>query len=186
MKVGSVHGRFQPFHNAHLEYVLAALQRCDHLLIGITKYEVDPVHWNLLGTHRDHPTSNPLSYVERTTMIREALVDVGHSDGFDFVPFPIDAPVLLPQYVTRSVICYTTICEEWNRKKIQVLQDSGYQVEVLWEREPKLISASDIRSKIKDGLSGWHEQVPLATARAVANLDLRARLQRLAETPPRE
>jgi nicotinamide-nucleotide adenylyltransferase len=31
-----VHGRFQPFHSGHLQYALAALQRCAHLIVGIT------------------------------------------------------------------------------------------------------------------------------------------------------
>jgi len=39
-KTGSIHGRFQPFHNEHLDYVLRALDRCDFLWIGITQYDI--------------------------------------------------------------------------------------------------------------------------------------------------
>ncbi|TMK95420.1 MAG: hypothetical protein E6G42_02925 [Actinobacteria bacterium] len=31
-----VHGRFQPFHNGHLEYLRGAAARCDELFVGIT------------------------------------------------------------------------------------------------------------------------------------------------------
>jgi len=30
-----VHGRFQPLHCGHLQYVLVAFARCEHLIVGI-------------------------------------------------------------------------------------------------------------------------------------------------------
>ncbi len=33
---GMVHGRFQPFHNEHLDYVLRGLARSTTLVIGVT------------------------------------------------------------------------------------------------------------------------------------------------------
>jgi nicotinamide mononucleotide adenylyltransferase len=36
--IGVVHGRFQPFHNGHLEYVLSAKQKCDFLYVGIAMW----------------------------------------------------------------------------------------------------------------------------------------------------
>ena len=34
--IGVVHGRFQPLHLKHMEYILAAKMRCRKLYIGIT------------------------------------------------------------------------------------------------------------------------------------------------------
>jgi cytidyltransferase-like protein len=51
----SAHGRFQPFHNGHLEYVRAAKERCDFLWIGITKYDIDEAALSPLGTERERP-----------------------------------------------------------------------------------------------------------------------------------
>ncbi len=48
---GCVHGRFQPFHNGHLEYVLAAQSRCAFLWVGITKYDIDVSELSPLGRH---------------------------------------------------------------------------------------------------------------------------------------
>jgi len=31
-----IHGRFQPFHNGHLEYLRGAASRCDEIFVGIT------------------------------------------------------------------------------------------------------------------------------------------------------
>ena len=36
--LGMIHGRFQPFHNGHLEYMVAAAARCTRLAVGITRY----------------------------------------------------------------------------------------------------------------------------------------------------
>ncbi|MBP3706729.1 MAG: adenylyltransferase/cytidyltransferase family protein [Clostridia bacterium] len=35
-KIGVVCGRFQIFHNEHLQYVMAAKEKCEHLIVGIT------------------------------------------------------------------------------------------------------------------------------------------------------
>ena len=178
--VGSVHGRFQPFHNEHLEYVLAAKKRCGFLWIGITKHDITSADLNLLGAHRELPQNNPLTFFERVEMIREALLDAQVSPGeFSFTPFPIEMPAHLPNFLPNVIPCFTTICEEWNRRKIKVLMDLGYSVEVLWERESKAITGSIIRGHLVEGSSDWRSMVPPATAKAIDRLDLGARLRAL-------
>jgi len=174
----SVHGRFQPLHNAHLEYIATAKKCCRHLWIGITKYDAD--HLNPLGRHRDKPEANPLTYFERIQIIREALIDVGiNPSEFSFVPFPIEHPSALPLFLPHSIPCITTICEDWNREKIQLLKDAGYKIIILWEREPKEITGSKIRADIAAGGVGWQHPVPAATIRAVKRLSLHERLRLL-------
>jgi nicotinamide mononucleotide adenylyltransferase len=177
---GSVHGRFQPFHNEHLEYVLAAHQRCEFLWIGITKYDVTAIDLNPLGAARERPENNPLTFFERVRIIREALLEAGVPAGsFGFVPFPIEAPQRLPSFMSPAIPCYTTICEPWNREKIDVLRAQGYLVNVLWEKSSKKVTGSAIRKDIVEGGSKWRTMVPAATARAVDQLDLRNRLLKL-------
>lgn len=176
----SAHGRFQPFHNDHLEYVLAAQRLCDFLWIGITKYDVTSTDLNPLGAVRERPENNPLTFFERAHIIRESLIDVGVSAAaFGFVPFPIETPQRLHSFMATSVTCYTTICEQWNRDKIEVLKAHGYDVRVLWDRPEKKISGAAVRRDIIEGGSGWRSMVPAATARAVEQLDLRNRLLKL-------
>src|SRR5271169_4771736 len=84
----SVHGRFQPLHNDHVEYIMEAKKRCEYLWIGITKYDVDQL--NPLGRHRERPEANPLTFFERIKIIKEALIDFDISPAnFGFLPFPI-------------------------------------------------------------------------------------------------
>jgi|SRR5581483_1626913 len=176
----SAHGRFQPFHNDHMEYVLAAHSLCDFLWIGITKYDVTAADLNPLGALRERPENNPLTFFERARIIRESLIDAGVPAGsFGFVPFPIETPQRLHSFMATSVPCYTTICEQWNRDKIDVLEAQRYEVRVLWERAAKKISGAAVRNDIIMGGSAWRAMVPAATARAVEELDLRNRLLQL-------
>jgi len=78
-----------------------------------------------------------------------------------------------------SVPCFTTIREDWNREKIQVLEAGGYQVVVLWDRPVKTVTGGLIREDIANGGTRWKGMVPPATARAVEVLNLRQRLREL-------
>jgi nicotinamide mononucleotide adenylyltransferase len=182
---GSVHGRFQPFHNEHLEYVLSAKQRCDFLWVGITKYDISPSDFTPLGRPREHPENNPLTYFERMAIITDALSAAGLQKGsFGFVPFPIETPQRLSEFMPTSIPCFTTVCEEWNREKIRILQAYGFEVFVLWERTPKVVTGGAIREDIIQGGSAWRSMVPPATAMSVDRLNLRERLIKLRSLAP--
>lgn len=176
----SIHGRFQPFHNDHLEYALSAKKQCEFLWIGITKYDITPIDASPLARPRERPDHNPLTYFERINIIAGALAEAGIGrSSFGFVPFPIETPNRLPLFMPISIPCFTTIREEWNREKIRVLESTGYKVIVLWERLEKTITGGRIREDIAVGGAKWKEFVPQATARAVEELNLRDRLTSL-------
>jgi nicotinamide mononucleotide adenylyltransferase len=177
LAVASVHGRFQPFHNEHLEYVLAVKERSDFLWVGITKVDITPSEFTPLGRHRERPENNPLTYFERVNIISEVLSEVGLEKGsFGFVPFPIETPNHLAGFMPTAVPCFTTIREEWNKEKIKILKQYGYTVIVLWERPNKTITGGAIREDIINGGSAWRYQVPPATVAAIERLNLRERL----------
>jgi cytidyltransferase-like protein len=177
MHYASVHGRFQPFHNGHLEYVMAALDKCDFLWIGITKFDTTPSGLNPLGRHRERAESNPLTFFERIVIISAALEEMGvKREAFGFIPFPIEEPQKLEIFLPKHVPIYTTICEEWNREKIQLLTSVGYDVRVLWER-PKVTSGSKIREQLLTDDYTWRQSVPQATARYIEEFGLADRLR---------
>lgn len=174
----SVHGRFQPLHNAHLEYLIEAKRRCRFLWVGITKFDVD--HLNPLGRPRERPEANPLTYFERIQIIKEGLSESGiPPEEFRFLPFPIENPNALPRFLPTTIPCFTTICEDWNREKVRLLEKCGYRVLVLWEREPKEITGSFVREDIARGGTRWIDLVPPATVKAVERLNLTERLRNL-------
>ena len=38
VELGFIHGRFQLFHNDHLQYALLAKEQCEKLIVGITEF----------------------------------------------------------------------------------------------------------------------------------------------------
>ena len=58
-----IHGRFQPFHNGHLEYMSGAAERSDELWIGITN--PDPAR--ILPEASDPAGASPSRTHTRTT-----------------------------------------------------------------------------------------------------------------------
>jgi cytidyltransferase-like protein len=177
MNAGSVHGRFQPFHNGHLNYVLTAQKLCEYLWIGITKCDMSPIDLSSSSRLREKPENNPLTFFERIAIIGEALIDAGiNRTTFGFVPFPIETPERLQNFMPTSIPCYTTVCEQWNEDKITILEGLGYSVSILYREQPKRISGYVIREDIVAGGDSWKVMVPQATARAVESLNLRSRL----------
>src|SRR5438034_7277150 len=95
-----VHGRFQPFHNGHLEYLRAARELCDTLIVGITNPDPTAIVEEPTSEHRHLPESNPFTYFERLLMVREVLRDesIPH-DRSIIIPFPVNSPERWRYYV---------------------------------------------------------------------------------------
>jgi len=177
LATATVHGRFQLLHNDHLEYILKAISLCDHLIVGITSYNIRERVKIESAPHRFVSQNNPMTYYERTKMITEALLDEGLNPcSFSFSPFPIETPGLLPDFIPLNFPCFTTICEEWNRKKIQTLEEIGYKVIVLKENPAKEIEGSKIRNLIINNDESWKKIVPRATIKAVEEMHIQERL----------
>ena len=148
--------------------------------IGITKFDIDTTELSPLGRTREKAENNPLTYHQRITMIAGALTENGiRPDEFAFIPFPIEKPSKLGQFLPASVPCFTTVYEEWNREKISVLESHGYKVIVLWERQTKEISGGEIRNDMIAGGSKWKKLVPNATVEYVEKFGLIERLRTL-------
>jgi nicotinamide mononucleotide adenylyltransferase len=178
---GSAHGRFQPLHKGHLEYLIAAKQRCRFLWIGITQPDIRSLQRSPADRHRELPLNNPLTYYERIDMITQALVDEGiRRAEFDTIPFPIDTPSLLTDFLPTTVPVFTTIYDSWNRHKAAILRDSGYRVIVLYERNHKVYEGTRVRQLLLAGDPDWGTLVPEATVRAATKFKLRERLLALA------
>lgn len=178
LAIASVHGRFQPPHLEHLQYILAALERTDYLYVGVTQFSLGKLkHVEGAGEHRADPTGNPLSYFERHKLLKLALADAGVGrDQYEILPFPIEKPSELPDFLPIEIPILTTHVDTWSDSKIRLLQEMGYQVDVMFDRDPKGIAGSTIRSLIVEGNDDWIPMVPPATVVYLQSLDLRARM----------
>jgi len=180
--IGSAHGRFQPLHNEHLEYLIESKKRCDYLWIGITQHNIKSLYKSPKDPHRETPANNPFTYFERVEMITDALQyeNISHNE-FGFIPFPIGDDDSLTDFIPNSIPIFTIICDRWNKYKIKMLKGKGYRVIVLKERHGNIITGSQIRKRIFNGDIRWKTQVPQATIKMVKKSNLKERLQRVKE-----
>lgn len=179
---GSVHGRFQPLHNHHLKYILTAKKHLDYLWVGITQYDIHNLLESPQDPHREESFHNPLTFYERVEMLTNALLNNGlELSEFDIIPFPIEKPDCLADFLPTYIPIFTTICDEWNRYKIDILRDKGYKVLVLWEESIKAIDGVSIRKFICDGNETWKQMVPQSTIDIIEKYHIRDRIIYLKE-----
>jgi cytidyltransferase-like protein len=159
-----IHGRFQPFHNGHLEYLRGAAARSDEVWVGITNPDPKRVKEEPSDPLRHLPQSNPWSYAERLLMVEEVARDEGVV--VRVVPFPVNEPELWPAYVPDGVTQYLRLFSEWGGTKLERLRAAGYEVVVLDEGVDKGVSGADVRAALRDG-GDWRSLVPPGTARVL-------------------
>ena len=170
-RFGMIHGRFQPFHNGHLEYLLAALEQCETLIIGITNPDPTQISQEAESEHRHRPDSNPFTFFQRLLMIRQLVLelDLASEEQVIFVPFPINFPDRWHYYVPSDVVHYVRVFSPWEQAKVERLRSFGYAVEVLHEGIAKEVEATEIRQRMAGG-EGWQELVPAAVARVIEEI----------------
>lgn len=175
---GVVHGRFQLFHLDHLKYVLAARERCRHLVVGITNPDPTLTKFDAADPHRSLETDNPLTFYERYVIVREALLEAGLDlREFSLVPLPINFPKLYRYYVPLDATFFLTIYDDWGERKLTMFTSLGLKVDVLWRKpaSEKGLTATAVRRLMGQGRP-WEHLVPPAVARMVKEMGLLERL----------
>ena len=157
--------------------MLYAWQRCERLIIGITAADSVAIRKEDASPHRHEPTSNPFTYFERLQMIRDTLLTEGLSPrDFALVPFPIQNPSLIGNYVQRGTTHFVRVYSRWEEEKTRRLRDEGFSVEILDPGEEKKVSGTEVRRLMREGLPREH-LVPRGAAEVVRRI--------LAEEPSR-
>jgi cytidyltransferase-like protein len=168
---GMIHGRFQPFHLGHLEYLRGAAERSDEVFVGITNPDPTRIRPEPSDPARHLPEANPWTYAERLLMVKAAAADLGlGADRVHVIPFPVNEPELWPAYVPDGVTQYLRLFSEWGGTKLERLRDAGYEVVVLDEGAEKEISGADVRAALREG-GNWESFVPPGVARVIRELE---------------
>lgn len=170
VKEGTVHGRFQPFHNGHLDYLTEAFGRADFLWVGLTQIFM-PTSTDQNEAGREQAASNPLTFRDRSELVDAALITSGISrDRFRVTPFPIETPERLEEFIPKGAVCFTTLVNEWNDEKVKRLNDQGFPTEILSLSVPdnmRVTSGTEIRRLIRTHDSSWARFVPPAVAELI-------------------
>lgn len=178
--LGIVHGRFQGVHLGHAQYLEAAAQRSERLLVGITN--PNPAQYTFAepsDRHRTKLEHNPFSFYERMEMVRASLRESGFDDGHcQVLPMPIEDLDQLPNYVPFSAVALMTIYDGWGRQKRDWLVELGYEVRVMWEAtdSDRITSGRELRQRMRSG-GDWRILVPDSVAACITEMGLDARMK---------
>jgi nicotinamide-nucleotide adenylyltransferase len=175
VKRGMIHGRFQPFHNGHLEYLRGAVAHSDELWVGITNPDPTHVKPEPSDPLRHLPESNPYSYAERLLMVAAVAETV--AVDVHVIPFPVNQPELWHAYVPAGVTQFIRQFSDWGATKIERFRSAGYDVVILDEGAEKEISGIDVRAAMRDGRD-WQALVPAGVARVIESLGREPELAR--------
>ena len=165
---GLIIGRFQPFHNGHMEVIRKICSECDHIIIGIGSAQYS------------HTEKDPFTAGERYQMIAEAL----RSEGMDnFYIVPIEDLNRYAVWVSQveSMCPPFNVVYSNNPYTRRLFQEAGYEVRdsPLYNRSE--YSGTEVRNRIREGKE-WEHLVPDAVAKVIKQCDGVNRISDLGET----
>lgn len=158
MTVGVLVGRFQPFHNGHLEAVRFALKKVDYLYVVVG------------SSQRNHERDNPFTAGERISMIKAAL-DSSGVDPSRWMAIPItdtESHVLWPAVLEATIPPFDIVFTNDGLTTI-LLREYGVKVEAVKYLERATYSATNVRNRILE-MQDWEKLVPEPVARMVEKM----------------
>jgi nicotinamide-nucleotide adenylyltransferase len=170
MKRGLFVGRFQPFHNGHLEIIKRIADEVDELVIivGSSQYS--------------HRLDNPFTAGERIAMIRRAVEEEGiQLSRIWIIPVPDvhQHALWVSQIVGYSPKFDVVYSNEPLTHRLFI--EAGFKVEPLSFIKRKVYSATEIRKRMLTG-ENWKELVPNSVASFIEEVDGVVRLRDLNKT----
>ncbi len=155
MTVGVLVGRFQPFHNGHLEAVRYALKNIDYLYIVIG------------SAQKSHERDNPFTAGERVTMIKAAL-DLNGVEAERWMAIPIAdtlSHALWPSILRATVPPFDVVFTN-DGLTTRLLKENGIRVEAVPYFRRSSYSATNVRNRILEE-KDWEKLVPKPVASMV-------------------
>ncbi len=158
MTVGVLVGRFQPFHNGHLEAVRYALRKVDYLYVVVG------------SSQRNHERDTPFTAGERIAMIKSAL-DSSDVQPSRWMAIPIadtESHALWPA-ILRTTIPPFDIVFTNDGLTTRLLKEQGVKVEAVRYLRRSSYSATNVRNRILE-MKEWEKLVPGPVASMVKEI----------------
>jgi len=169
---GIAHGRFQPFHLEHLNYVNSIIARCRVCVVAITNPDPTERVFEKTSSHRHLAEANPYTYFERAEMIRRSLLGSSlDKSQFVIVPLYLNDPTKWEHFLPpkEQSVFFVRVFSDWERRKIQLFRDNGYSVEQVDIGYTKSITGTDVRRAIRKG-DNWAQLVPEGTRETIVSV----------------
>jgi nicotinamide-nucleotide adenylyltransferase len=153
-RVACFTGRFQPFHNQHLEVLSALSQEFERIIIGVTNPDLSDLQEHNASLHRHTDQANPFSYESRVKIIQNSLTGLAQTELIEFEIIPFDLTTPESWKVPAQTVFAVRIFSPWEKSKLALFTDQGYETLELPAPSKKL-SASDIRQSLAANDSNW-------------------------------
>lgn len=157
-RVACFTGRFQPFHNQHLEVLSALSHEFDRIILGITNPDLDNLREHSASQHRHTDSANPFSYESRVKIIKDSIANQSEFDRVEFEIIPFDLNDSASWSVPSETVFALRIFSPWEASKLTLFTDLGFETLELPAPSIKL-SASDIRASLEASDSKWENSV---------------------------
>jgi len=159
-RVACFTGRFQPFHNQHLEVLSALSHSFERIIIGVTNPDLSNLQAHSASAHRHTDGANPFSFEARVEIIENSISGIQKSDlsnvQIDIVPFDLTTPDSCQ--VPADTVFAVRIFSPWEASKLLLFTDQGFETLQLPAPDCKL-SASDIRLSLIANDNNWESLV---------------------------
>jgi nicotinamide mononucleotide adenylyltransferase len=181
-KLGMVHGRFQPFHHEHFEYILHGISNSEKCLIGITQPNIKCVSECEILPHRGTTEGNPFTFEDRKRMISLSLERWGiANDQYEIIPFEIDKPdtalPALKDLYKEEITHFMRIFSEWEIHKKTLIEKHEMKVVVfeslLSDFMIKNVTGTLVRELVSSKRN-WKDFVPFGTKQVIDAIEKRA------------
>lgn len=165
-KKGMIHGRFQPFHIGHFDYLKMALNLVEEcLVVGITNPSPELIKNEMTDNHRHLPEANRFTFFERLEMIHKSIfsskeISFEQAKKVIITPFPIHDESLWRLYIPKDVTQIMSAFEEWDFEKEKRFKFYGFETFSL--NCKRITSGTTVREAI-DNQKNWKSLVPDGT-----------------------
>jgi nicotinamide-nucleotide adenylyltransferase len=157
-RVACFTGRFQPFHNQHLEVLSALSHKFDRIIIGVTNPDISNLQEHSASQHRHTDDANPFSFESRVKIIKDSIA--GNSElmsvEIEISRFDLTSPE--SWQVPANTVFALRIFSPWEASKLALFTEHGFETLELPAPAIKL-SASDIRQSLVANDSTWESLV---------------------------
>ena len=157
-RVACFTGRFQPFHNQHLEVLSALSHEFDRIIIGVTNPDIENLSEHAASLHRHTDAANPFPYESRVQIIKDSISELSELNGMEIEIIPFDLTQPDSWTVPADTVFALRIFSVWEASKLDLFTGQGFEVLELPGPATKL-SASDIRETLTTNDSTWHSHV---------------------------
>lgn len=181
VKIGMVHGRFQPFHHEHFEYVLHGISAAEKCFIGITQPNIKCVSECEILPHRGTSEGNPYTFEDRKRMIALSLERWGVCPTrYEIIPFEIDkSDTALPALKTSSegeITHFMRLFSDWEIHKKSLIEKAGMKVIVFETKLSDFMTKNVTGTLVRELITSkrnWRDFVPFGTKQVISAIEKR-------------